>query len=161
MFSTSLLQCELQYVASNLTGDYAVALQVEDFISPTDITPLSSVPVQFVVRVEDIPSNPPCTGQPAFTDITPLEGACIGVSLNTSWRAIISARVSNGSTATSITDFITASPLGMRKSDVVSSDNSAAEEWQMNVTWTPTESQFGPNIFCYAALDSIGYVLYY
>ena len=152
-----MLQCELQYVASNLTGDYTVALQVEDFISPTDFTPLSSAPVQFVVRVEDIPSNPPCTGQPAFTDIiTPLDGACIGVALNTSWRAIISARVSNSSTATLITDFVT---LGMRKSDIVSSNNSAAEEWQMNVTWTPTESQFGSNIFCYAALDSIGYVL--
>ena len=73
-------------MASNLTGDYTVALQVEDFMSPTDITPLSSVPVQFVVRIEDIPSNPPCTGQPAFTDITPLDGACIGVLFNTSWR---------------------------------------------------------------------------
>ena len=130
-------------------------------MSPTDITPLSSVPVQFVVRVEDIPSNPPCTSQPAFTDITPMDGGCFGVPFNTSWRAKISAKVSNGSTATSITDLVTASPLGMRKSNLVPfADNPAAKECQMNISWIPTESQFGPNIFCYAALDSIGYVLY-
>ena len=128
-------------MASNLTGDYTVALQVEDFMSPTDITPLSSVPVQFVVRVEDIPSNTPCTSPPEFVGTTPVDGACIRVPFNTSWRAIVSARVSNGSTATSITDFITASPLGMRKSDLEpSADYPAPEEWQMNVTWTPTVS---------------------
>ena len=41
------IQCELQYVAPSLIGDYAVALQIEDFMSPTDVIPLSSVPVQF------------------------------------------------------------------------------------------------------------------
>ena len=153
-----MLQCEIQYRASNLTGDYAVALQVEDFMSPTDITPLSSVPLQFVVRVQDIPFNPPCTSQPEFVGTTPSDGTCFGVPFNTSWRAIISARVSNRSTATSITNFVTASPLGIRKSDLIPSNNSAVVEWHMNVTWTPVESQFGPNIFCFAALDSIGYV---
>ena len=127
-------------------------------MSPTDVIPLSSVPVQFIVRVQDIASNPPCTSQPVFTDPTPMDRTCFGVPFSTSWRASISARISNGSTATSITGFVMASPHGMGKSDLIpSGDNPAAEEWQINVTWTPTESQYGPNIFCYAALDSIGY----
>ena len=119
------LQCEVQYIASNYTGNYAVALQVEDFFSPTDITPLSSVPVQFVVQVRDIYSDPPCTSQPEFVGATPSDGACFGVPFNTSWRATITARVSNSSTAkaTAITDFVTASPLGMRRSELILSDS--------------------------------------
>ena len=38
-----------------VTMDYAVALQIEDFMFPTDIILLSSVPVQFVVRVRAFP----------------------------------------------------------------------------------------------------------
>ena len=148
--------CEVQYVASNITGDYAVALQVEDFMSPTDITPLSSVPLQFVVRVQDINSNPPCTSQPVFVNPTPLDGACIGVPFSTSWNAKITARVSNSSTATAITDFVTGSPLGLKKSDLIPPNSMNPREWQVNVTWTPDESQFGLNIFCYAALDDLG-----
>ena len=148
-------QCELQYTGSNLaTGDYAVALQVEDFKSPTDITPLSSVPVQFVVRVQVIASNLPCTDKPEFVGTTPADEACFGVPFNTSWRATITARVSDSSTSTSISEIVTASPLGMNKSDLVPSSNPG--EWQVNVTWIPAASQFGPNIFCYAALDNRG-----
>ena len=51
-----------------------------------------------------------------------------------------------------IVDIITASPQGLRKSVLAPTGN----EWYLNVTWTPSESQFGPNIFCYSALDSTG-----
>ena len=111
-----LIQCEVQYMASNLTGDYAVALQVEDFMSPTDITPLSSIPIQFIVHVQAFFSNPPCTSQPELVGTTPLDGSCIGVPFNTSWSATLTARVSHRFSATSIAEFVTASPLGMRKS---------------------------------------------
>ena len=142
-------------MASNFTGDYSVALQVEDFLSSTDIIPLSSVPVQFVVRVQNIISNPPCSSQPEFVGTTPSDEACIAVPFNTLWNATITARVSSSCTAHYIADFVTASPLGMKKSDLVQSSDNPGER-QMNVTWTPTHSQFGPNIFCYAAVDDIG-----
>ena len=119
-------------MASNLTGNYAVALQVEDFMSPTDIAPLSSIPVQFVVRAENIPSNSPCTSQPEFVGTTPSDGACIGVPFNTPWNARIIARVSNSSTATAITDFVTGSPFGLKKSDLIPSDSMNPGEWQLN-----------------------------
>ena len=145
----------MQFVTSIQIGDYAVALQVEDFMSPTDTIPLSSVPVQFVVRVRAFPFGP-CTSKPEFVGATPSDGACFGVPFNTSWRATIRARVANTSTDTSISEIVTASPLGLRKSDLARPFYLG--EWQVSVTWTPLESQVGPNILCYAALDSRGQV---
>ena len=124
-------------------------------MSPTDIIPLSSVPVQFVVRIQAFQTlSSPCSSEPEFIGVTPLNGSYFEVPFNTSWNATIIARVSDSSTATSITEFVTASPLGMIKSNLSRSRNPG--EWQVNVIWTPVESQFGPNIFCYAAIDGIG-----
>ena len=122
-------------------------------MSSTDTTPLSSVPVQFVVRVRSFLSSL-CTSRPELVGNTPLNGSNFKVPINTSWSATITARVSGSSTATSISEFITASPLGMRMSNLTQCDN--PREWQIDVTWTPTESQLGPNIFCYIAMDNIG-----
>ena len=151
----SSTQCEIQYTGSYLrTGDYAVALQVEDFMSSTDTTPLSSVPVQFVVRVGAFPSSS-CTSRPVLVGDTPLNGSYFEVPFNTSWNATIIARASITSIPTAnITEFVTASPLGTKISNLVRSENPG--EWQVNVTWTPFEYQLGNNIFCYAAIDNIG-----
>ena len=130
-----------------------MALQVEDFMSSTGTTPLSSVPVQFVVRVGAFPSSP-CTSRPALVGDTPLNGSYFEVPFNTSWNATITARDTPIATCTFIREIVTASPLGMKKSNLAQSENPG--EWQMSVTWTPFESQLGPNIFCYAAVDNIG-----
>ena len=115
-------------------------------MSPTDTTPLSSVPVQFVVRVGAFYYSS-CYDKPELlieSDASLLNGSYFEVPFNTSWRAIIT-----NSTAQNIREFVTASPLGMEKSI-------DPGEWEMNVTWTPFEYQLGPNIFCYAAIDNIG-----
>jgi hypothetical protein len=122
-------------------------------MSSTDTTPLSSVPVQFVVRVRAFPSSS-CTSEPELIGDTPLNGSYFKVPFNTSWNATIVARVADNSRATFITEFATASPLGMRKSNTSQCEN--PREWQMDITWTPLESQLGPNIFCFAAMDNIG-----
>ena len=115
------------------------------------------MPVQFVVRIQEIPSSR-CADQPQFVRPTPLDGACISVPFNTSWNATIIARVSDSAMATSIREIVTTSPLGVRKSELFQSDYYPGG-WQVNITWTPLESQFGgPHIFCFAALDSAGYV---
>ena len=115
------------------------------------------MPVQLVVRAQAIPSSS-CADQLRFVGPTPLDGACISVPLNTSWNAMIITRVSDSAMATFIREIITTSPLGVRKSELFQSD-SYPGEWQVNITWTPLESQFGgPNIFCLTALDSAGYV---
>ena len=125
-----------------------MALQVEDFMSSTDTTPLSSVPVQFVVRIWAFPYSS-CYDKPELvieSDASLLNGSYFEVLFNTSWRATITTR--ENSTA-NITEFVTASPIGMEKSI-------NPGESEMNVTWTPFEYQLGPNIFCYAAIDNIG-----
>jgi hypothetical protein len=158
-WSPSLWQCEIHYcnTGSNLApGDYAVALQVEDFSSPTDTIPLSSVPVQFVVRIQAIPSRR-CADRPQFIGTTPFDRACISVPFHTSWSATIIARVSDSATATSISEIVTTSPLGLRKSELFRSGYYLGG-WQVNITWTPAEYQFGPNIFCFTAMDNAGYV---
>ena len=115
------------------------------------------MPVQFVVRVQAILSSS-CADQPELVGTTPFDGACISVPFNTSWNAMIIARVSDSATTTSIREIITASPLGVSKSELFRSDYYPGG-WQVNITWTPLESQFGaPNIFCFTALDSAGYV---
>ena len=141
-------------MASNLTGDYAVAIQIEDFMSPTDIDALSSVPLQFIVRVQDFSPIHLATANQSLLALLHRTGhVLVHVPFNTSWNARIIARVSNTSRAITITDFVTGSPFGLMKSNLVSVNPG---EWQVSVTWTPNEYQYGLNIFCYAALDNLG-----
>ena len=134
----------------NEPGRYAVALQIEDFSSPESISPWSSIPLQFVVLI--FVSNQSCSAQPEFVGSTPPDGSCIGIPLDTSWNASIIARIPNGSQAESIIDIVTASPVGMRQSTLANSSDTG--EWYIDVTWTPSTLQIGPNIFCYSALDN-------
>ena len=70
--------CRLTYNANESTGFYAVAIQVEDFISSSSTIPMSSVPVQFLVHIKEI-TIPPDVTAPAFVGTTPADGACITV----------------------------------------------------------------------------------
>lgn len=65
-------------------GWYAVALQMEDFTSPTATAPLSSVPVQFLVLV--FSSEEPCSQKPAFVGVTRVGGSCIGVPFGSTFH---------------------------------------------------------------------------
>ena len=88
--------CRLTYNANGATGWYAAAIQVEDFISSSSTTPLSSVPVQFLVLVQVI-NIPPGVTNPTFVGTTPADGSCITVGSTYSQQ--ITAR-SGGATAT-------------------------------------------------------------
>ena len=70
--------CRLTYNANESLGIYAVAIQVEDFISPSSMVAMSSVPVQFLVEVQNI-TIPPGVIDPTFVGTTPEDGACINV----------------------------------------------------------------------------------
>ena len=150
MGNVLLLQCVLHYEALGQTGRYIIALQIEDFASPEDTTPLSSIPLQFLVLV--FSSDQACSSQPEFVGVTPQDGACIGVPFNTLWSTKIIAKIPENSTAESITDIVTASPLGMRRSELSPSGNPG--EWYINVTWTPSTFQLQPHVFCYYAVDN-------
>ena len=81
---SSVLQCTLRYAATGSNGWYAVALQIEDFASPSDTIPLSSVPLQFLVLV--FTSSAPCASRPEFVEPTRVDGSCVGVPFNTTWH---------------------------------------------------------------------------
>ena len=54
----------------------------------------------------------------------------------------------------SIIEVETVSPPGLRKSEVT---QLSELQWFIDVTWTPTRSQFGLSfIFCFRATDSTG-----
>ena len=67
--------CRLTYNANSGIGPYAVALQVEDFISASSTVAMSSVPAQFIVNI----TIPPGVTAPTFVGTTPADGACITV----------------------------------------------------------------------------------
>ena len=54
-------------------------------MTATDTTPLSSVPVQFLVQVFES-SNSTCTVTPKFVGVTRRDGSCIGVPINTTFH---------------------------------------------------------------------------
>ena len=60
------------------TGLYAVAIQVEDFISSSSTVAMSSVPVQFLVQVLGV-FPPRKVTPPMFVGTTPKDGGCIKV----------------------------------------------------------------------------------
>ena len=143
--------CTLFYSATGTVGLYVVAIQIEDFYSTLDMTPFSSVPLQFVVNVyESSSANASCYGKPTFTWPTRRDGACVGIPFNSVFRETIIAE-SDGS---EIRDIATQSPSGMRKSSLAVGPGT--NQWHVNVTWTPALLQAGNHIFCYTASDETG-----
>lgn len=84
------MQCEILHLESSDAGVYFVAVQIEDFASSTDTTPLSSIPLQSMVIVTR--STLPCNRKPRFVSVTRLDGSCVGVPSNTSWNELVIVR---------------------------------------------------------------------
>jgi len=140
--------CIISYNATGAVGMYAVAIQIDDFASPTDIQPISSVPLQFLVNVSH--SSVACDARPIFVPPTADDGTCIAIPPNSTYTGILVAR-SSGPDA-HIVDIATQSPAGMKKSPLMSGPGE--HEWHVNVTWRPTTSQAGTNLFCFVAFEN-------
>lgn len=90
------LQCALTFTANSLsTGWYGVALQVEDFASTNSTTPLSSIPLQFLVFV--FSSSASCASRPVLVGVTPPDGSCYPVAPGSTWSARIIAQSGSSS----------------------------------------------------------------
>ncbi|XP_062587636.1 uncharacterized protein LOC134249283 [Saccostrea cucullata] len=142
-------RCEISYIAKYRTGWYAVAIQIEDFSPLNSTHALSSVSLQFLVNV--FSSDKPCQDKPKFIMPTRLDGACVGIPINSTWTEQIIAR--SGADGVNITEITTVSPPGLTTSTLQKYAMSG-REWYVNVTWTPTPSQAGEKTFCYTASDS-------
>ncbi|XP_033118170.1 uncharacterized protein LOC117117811 [Anneissia japonica] len=143
--------CTITYQAKYQVGWYAVALMIEDFASPLSTSPLSQIPLQFLVEVYN--NAMPCSSAPYFIDPTPKDGACIAVPENETYFQTIVA--DSGMEGSGISDIVTVSPFGFSKSEVVQvqSDNRL---FYVNLTWTPTKQQEGENILCFTAENTEG-----
>lgn len=71
------------------SGNYAVALQIEDFKDSSSTVPLSSVPLQFIFTVG---SSPSCSYHSYFVSPTPPDGDTLQ-SQNGSLQFIARAQV--------------------------------------------------------------------
>ena len=89
--------CRLIYAPTDdiATGFYGIAIQVEDFINASSTVAMSSVPVQFVVELQDHSNN--VFAAPTFVGTTPVDGSCITVG--STYQQQITAR-SGGDSAT-------------------------------------------------------------
>ncbi|XP_053392818.1 uncharacterized protein LOC123564214 isoform X2 [Mercenaria mercenaria] len=141
--------CTISYESVYSLGWYAVAIQVEDYINATSETPLSSIPVQFLVNVYK--SNASCAKSTEFVAPTPPNDACIGVPEGEILELDIVARVASADR--SISEIKTLSPLGMLKSNVY---NISATDWKVNVTWNSSHSADTSNVFCFTARETSG-----
>ena len=121
---------------------------VEDFYSSSNtVTPLSSTHVQFLIHTYSSVTS--CSTLP--TIIGPYsDQSCIDVKVGISFTFTVTAQI--GCTGTTITDFISVSPLGMSKATSITAVSSTV--YSINFSWTPTAMQIGSQIFCVAAIGT-------
>ncbi|WAR04113.1 SIBC-like protein, partial [Mya arenaria] len=118
-----------------------------NFDSVYSTTPLSSIPVQFLVYVYN--STDSCHKAAEFVDPTPENGLCINVPYGETWTSQLVASLPGGHGR--ITEIKTTSPLGMTKSPLYQTQSN---EWAVNVSWTPNNASEKTNYFSYVARDS-------
>ncbi|CAM4935904.1 unnamed protein product [Rotaria socialis] len=101
--------------------------QVEDFLNASSMTPLSSVPAQFLVKVIAASS---CVYQP---EVLLLADSCTPLKVNQTLTSTLLA-INNCGTIVTIIDISTI--------------------YYKNLTWKPTTNQIGYQVMCAIALDS-------
>ena len=142
--------CTFTYEANRGDGFNAAAIVIEDFI-PGSSEPLSSVALQFLIFV--FQSTESCSRQPQFIPPTISGGSCVAIPPDTPFFSQIIAN--SGGTSTSITEFQTTSPLGLRRSEIQRIDET--DNYFANISWTPqTDQQNQTHLFCYTAVNSGG-----
>ena len=81
-------QCILQVSNGISTGWYAVALQIEDFVSTSSSVAMSSVPFQFLVNVYSSSSS--CDSEPILSSSLE-DGSVVEVAVGSLWHETIVA----------------------------------------------------------------------
>lgn len=79
----------MAFAATGRAGLYVVALQVEDFATPSDTVAMSSIPVQFIVSV--FASSEACTSSPLFVPPTRVHGSCVAIPFNSTYSEGVTA----------------------------------------------------------------------
>ena len=120
-------------------------MQVEDFINSTSTTPLSSIPVQFLVQVV----SPPSCDYPPQVIANPEPESCTAVRVGYSVDIQLIATSSCGAN-TSIVDIFMQAFSGVTGGSLVSINSTTFQKYY---SWTPTASQIGYQLICAMAVD--------
>ncbi|XP_052794287.1 uncharacterized protein LOC128227619 isoform X2 [Mya arenaria] len=140
--------CTMSYKATQ-RGIFAVALQIEDFASTESTVPFSSIPLQFLVRVESC-KGCTCEREPEFVDPTPKPNACFSLDVGDMFNVTLKAR-----SKWRLRGLTTISPIGMEKSYELHSSDSDWHYLAIQLTWVPEQSDTGKDHnFCFYATDS-------
>ena len=118
---------------------------MEDFTNSTSTTPLSSVPVQFLVQVVNTSS---CAIPPEVVGIPP-EDSCTSVIVGQTYSSQLIA-INNCGASVSIDDIATLSFAGVIQSNITTLNFIT---YYKSFSWTPTASQLGYQVMCAMAVD--------
>ncbi|CAF3486532.1 unnamed protein product [Rotaria sp. Silwood1] len=141
---TTLSDCTITFTGHKAGIWYAVAIQVEDFINETSTTPMSSVPVQFLIYVQPQPS---CSNQPIFF---PLD-RCLEVQVGVSISFNLSVMNLCNSSVAKLADIIVSSEItGMTRGNLTTSSTNSSVSY-VRFTWTPQINQIGYQQLCTVA----------
>lgn len=122
-------------------GNYAVALQIEDFTDSSSSVPLSSVPLQFIINVDN---GTICPDSVYFVDPTPTAGKKLQTQ-NGFLQLYARARVNN----TSVTKFHIMSPLNFTMSAIV---QHGTHEFEVTITLeSNSEDLNATHVMCFSA----------
>ncbi|CAF3427839.1 unnamed protein product [Rotaria sp. Silwood1] len=137
--------CTIIITGTNIGDWFAVTVMVEDFISSSSTTPLSSVPVQFLVHVV-APSS--CSTPPEVYELS--NKSCIPITVGHTFTSHLIA-INNCGSSVTIIDISTLSFAGMVQSSIIQQDSMT---YYKTLSWIPTTSQLGYQVMCAMALDS-------
>ena len=117
---------------------------MEDFINSTSDTPLSSIPIQFLVKIV---SSSSCSS-PVIT-INPSMGSCLAVTVGQSLALQLIATTHCNKNA-SIVDIPIQAFSGLIESGVYPINSTT---YRKSIYWTPTAAQEGYQMMCAMAID--------
>ncbi|CAF3806571.1 unnamed protein product [Rotaria sordida] len=144
---TTLSNCTITFTATKAGVWYAVAIQVEDFIDTTSMTPMSSVPVQFLIYVQ---SQPACSIEPIIFPLDRCLEVQVGVSISFNLSAM---NLCNASVATLTGIIVSSGITGMNRGNLTRSSTNSSIYYVL-FTWTPQTNQVGLQELCTIAYTS-------
>ncbi|CAF1314684.1 unnamed protein product [Adineta ricciae] len=140
--------CTLFINGSNVNDWYAAAIVIEDFVSSISTSPLSTIPLQFLIHVIEKPS---CSHQPVLTSPNNHYEQCNEVAVNqTIYIELVAENLCSNSTV--IKDIGILSFPSLTKSSLIQKNSSST--WSVFLTWIPTVTQIGSQLLCAIAVDS-------
>jgi hypothetical protein len=138
-------------IGKNVGDYYAIAVMVEDFYNDTTTTPLSSVPIQFLVLIVN---TIVCSSKPTISSTLPkCSSIQVGVEFN------FTLTITQGCPGTTVDDVFTMPPLYMYKGSLTQVGTSNV--WTITESWIPDALQLGSQVYCALATDRCQFIFYY